>query len=141
MGPDVSPFEQIDHAFWLLSIASSWLPKSTHAVLLKGMKELKSWLWQDLGIENPMRRWKTNGALAKALCEASLGERKFRWTNEIRDDIFNRIEVSISELDLPESSEELFDKFMQMGFVSNYLNAERKRRLHQKRGKRVLGSD
>ena len=55
MGPDVSPFEQIDHAFWLLSIASSWLPKSTHAVLLKGMKELKSWLWQDLGIENPMR--------------------------------------------------------------------------------------
>jgi hypothetical protein len=44
-GPVVSPYEHADHAFWLLSSASSWLPEKIHSYLLKGMAEWHVWPW------------------------------------------------------------------------------------------------
>jgi hypothetical protein len=43
-GPEVSPYEDADHAFWLLSSASSWLPVRVRSVLLDGMKNYHTWL-------------------------------------------------------------------------------------------------
>ena len=86
-GPEVSPYEDADHAFWLLSSASAWLPARVRSVLLDGMKNNTLWLWH--------KPW-SNGTLPKAVF--STKGTTFKWNTTIELDVRNRIKQTITLL-------------------------------------------
>jgi hypothetical protein len=143
-GPQVSPFEGADHTFWLLSSSSSWLPRHIHDVLIEGMRNWITWLWGELTTDHQEQSWKTYGALTRALYDLPKATTKFRWTDETRDDALNRIRLSIRDLNLEEKPEELFDRFVRLGFPACYLKTQRrlqrKRNSHKSGGRKQKGS-
>ncbi len=134
-GPTVSPYEHADHAFWLLSDASSWLPKEIHTFLLAGMMDWHAWLWGYVSIEKG-GDWKSNGALTRALYSAVDG-RAFRLNNEIEDDLMHRIELSIKTLNLPDTVPAILERFLKRGFPAKFVKSERRmRRIREGKGSR-----
>lgn len=122
-GPHVSPYEDADHTFWLLSSASSWLPASIHTYLLEGTAR-HMWLW-GYGHTDEGGSWESNGALAEALYE-SLDGKPFKWTEARKHDLLNRIELSVETLKLPERPETIQEHFLANKIVSKLIQAQRK---------------
>jgi len=125
-GPAVSPFEHGDHAFWLLSSASSWLPDRIHSFLIEGMMNWNVWTWGYIGTEKG-GDWKSNGSLARALCEA-VNRKPFKWSRPIKDDVLHRIELAIEILKLPDSPGQILKLFIDYDFAGNWIRAENRRR-------------
>lgn len=128
-GPQISPYEETDHAFWLLSSASEWLPKKIRDFMIDGMAKWHAWVWYKMR-ENT---WASAGALSDALSESNKGK-PFKWTELIEDDVFHRISKTINELSLPDSPAEILRRFVSEKFPEKRLLAqsgieERKARL------------
>jgi hypothetical protein len=123
-GPIVSPYEDADHAFWLLSSASLWLPSRVRVTLLNGLKGWHTWLW-DGGHE---------GTLSGALYSAK-GSRRFIWTSKIEADVRTRIRKAIKSLSLPDSENQLIERFRQEKFPESFLKMERERQKQQRSNK------
>jgi hypothetical protein len=132
-GPPVSPYEHTDHAFWLLSKASSWMPENIREFLIEGMANWSVWLWWEHGFYKG-GVWKTIGSLANSLIYASEGK-NFKWNTDIQDDVIHRIEMAIATLQLPETSQKILDRFLKYDFPGKYLQSN-KRRKSQKLKKR-----
>jgi hypothetical protein len=128
-GPNVSPYDDADHAFWLLSENSLWLPKAIHSVLLDGM--LMEPCWKPWGgfysSDDRGGPWKSNGALEKALNGAVEGK-SFKWTSTLKDDVYNRIEQAVEILGLPDPPDDILDRFLKNGFCETYIQAKRRQR-------------
>jgi len=131
-GPSVSPYEHAEHAFWLLSSASSWLPERVHAILLEGMASWSAWVWTD-GKEK-VRNENNRNALLEALLAAGDEGKRFRWTKAIEEDALNRIEFAIATLKLPDSPMDILERFVEYGFPGKYITDRQK--LHNRRQKR-----
>ena len=58
-GPEVSPYHEFDHALWLMSEASDWLPPRIHDYLLDGLANWISWAWG--GAREWFRPWRRMG--------------------------------------------------------------------------------
>jgi hypothetical protein len=106
-GPEVSPYEDADHAFWLLSSASEWLPKKIRTFMIDGMAKWHAWMWWKMR-ENT---WASAGALTDALSEPKRN-RPFKWTKQIEDDVFHRISKTVKDLDLPDTPDEILKRFV-----------------------------
>jgi hypothetical protein len=119
-GPPVSPYKHADHLAWLLSNDSNWLPESIHDVLLAGMAGWGAWLWT-------MGDWPSAGALAEALRHSDPGV-GFRWSRRRKEDALGRLNRSVEELGLPETSDELLRKFIDYGFPQRWIASEERRR-------------
>lgn len=119
-GPPVSPYEHADHLAWLLSSDSNWLPESIHEVLLTGMGSWRAWLWT-------MGDWPSAGALAEALLDSDRGV-GFRWSRRRKEDALGRLSRSVKELGLPETSDELLQKFIDYGFPQRWIASEERSR-------------
>jgi hypothetical protein len=128
-GPNVSYHEDPDHTFWLLSRASLWIPHNIHDVLLDGMRRWITWPWGPL-CKSKDGEWKTFGALSKVLYEAIDGK-PFRWSDEVKDDVFNRIQLSIQRMKLPDTVDKIFKRFLKHRFVENYIQTQRSHRRRQ----------
>jgi hypothetical protein len=125
-GPQVSPYYGIDHAVWLLSRVSAWLPENIRQYLLKGMKDWISWQWGRLASSSDRGGdWASNGALLDLIYKCLEKRRPFKWTKKAEDDARNRLRRCIDDLSLPESLEELFDLFVQHRFPEHSLAVER----------------
>ena len=123
-GPTVSPYEQADHLFWLLSSASQWLPHRVHDVLLEGLASWVTWVWHYRRDEpGPTRHL---AAMFDALSDAQHGRRKFQWSSAVEDDVRKRIAYAISRLKLPESVDQLLGAFRTHDLPRRYLGAQRK---------------
>ena len=131
-GPPVSPYSHTDHAFWLLSSASSWLPKKIHSFLLEGMMNWHVWPWGDLGLDTS-GDWKSNGTLSRALYEVREGK-PFRWSRLIKDDVQHRVKLAIETLNLPDSSEDILNRFIACDFPGKWIKAEKRKRTAQSSG-------
>jgi hypothetical protein len=103
-GPPVSPYEHIDHLTWLLSDASNWIPNNIHDALLSGMASWRVWLWRS-------GNWSSAGAMADALLAADRGV-SFRWSPRRKDDVLNRMRMSILTLGLPDEPQTLLERFI-----------------------------
>ncbi|HZM04483.1 MAG TPA: toll/interleukin-1 receptor domain-containing protein [Candidatus Saccharimonadales bacterium] len=125
-GPIVSPYEDADHVFWLLSSASLWLPPRVRATLLKGLKGWHTWLWGG----------GHQGTLSEALYAAK-GSQRFKWTRAIKDDVRRRIGKTVTLLRLPDPEDQLFECFKKEEFPELYLKLE-KERLEERRSKQTL---
>ena len=126
-GPSVSPYQNAEHLFWLLSSSSDWLPIPQHEILIDGMASWASWPWTE-GKGKP-RIDKGLPPLAAALQAAAEGKR-FRWSKAIKDDVLSRIEFAINTLKLSDSPESIFDRFMELDFPVRYVKTWRSRQLH-----------
>ena len=122
-GPNVAYHEDPDHAFWLLSRANLWIPDKIHDVLLDGMRRWITGLWGPLR-EDKDGEWKSFGALSNALYEAIDGK-AFRWSDDVKDDVFNRIQLSVERMSLPDTVDKIFEGFLKWRFVENYIKTER----------------
>lgn len=128
-GPSVSPYSDTDHAFWLLSSASCWLPKKVHSFLLEGMKIWHVWPWGDLGLDKG-GDWKSNGTLSRALHEGAEGK-PFKWAKPIKDDVLHRAELAVKTLKLPDSPEHIMELFINHDFPQAWIKEAMKRRKTQ----------
>ena len=122
-GPTVSPYEHTDHAIWLLSSSSNWLPRPLHKVLLEGIKHSRLWLWGYVAT-NKGGGWQSNGNFCEHLYDAAEGK-GFVWSNLLVDDVLHRIELSRQLLHLPESSRELLRRFQDQQFAEAFVRTER----------------
>ena len=118
-GPEVSPYEDADHVFWLLSSASLWLPTLVRTTLLIGMKNRPIWMWHE-------------GEFAEALFSAKKSQ-KVKWTRAMIDDVRNRIHKTVSLLGLCDSEDQLLERFKEEGFAESYLKFEEERTKAQTR--------
>jgi len=132
-GPPVSPYEHSDHAFWLLSKASSWMPEKIREFLIDGMAQWHVWPWWEHGFDKG-GGWKTCGALANSLYDASEGK-IFKWNADIQDDIIHRIEMAITKLQLPDTSQEILDQFLKYDFPGKYMQSNKRRKSQKSKGK------
>ncbi|WP_281184443.1 toll/interleukin-1 receptor domain-containing protein [Trichlorobacter lovleyi] len=128
-GPTVSPYEDADHLFWLLSESSKWLPEATREILLDGIVSRSRWLWgsiqSDYGGE-----WRHCGDLLDAVHDL-IGNKKEVLPKSAVFDLENRIALSIKLLDLPESIDAIKKSFLEHRVVERTIAGEffvRKRR-------------
>jgi hypothetical protein len=128
-GPTVSPYEHSDHAFWLLSDASIWLPRKIRSCLIEGMASWGVWTWYEMG-DRKKDLWETNGLLFSALREAVEGK-PFHWRSRIKDDLFNKIQLAIESLNLPNSAEEILERFRTYRFAQKYIREQQRLRKKQ----------
>jgi hypothetical protein len=126
LGPPVSPYEHADHAFWLLSKASSWMPETIREFLIDGMANWHDWLWWEYSVDKG-GLWKTSGSLATSLFDAAEGK-AFKWNTDIRDDVIHRIEMAIATLHLPDTSQEILDRFLNYDFPAKYIQSGKRRK-------------
>jgi hypothetical protein len=134
-GPTVSPYEEADHLFWLLSKSSKWLPPSSRKCLLDGIANCSRWLWGHISLEKG-GDWENCGALAEALDDAVDGK-KFRFSKEIDSDLEKRLALSKSQLFLPESIEELKKRFLEYQIIEKTIAAEKAIRKQRRRRQEV----
>jgi hypothetical protein len=118
-GPIVSPYEDADHAFWLLSSASSWLPARVRVTLLNGLKGWHTWLWHE-------------GKLSDTLFAAKRRQ-NFKWNRGIINDVRRRIGKTIKLLRLPDTEDQLFERFKEEKFPESFLKLEAGRVEERKR--------
>jgi len=130
-GPSISPYEEADHLFWLLSEACDWLPEKIHSILIAGMKNWHAWPWSSVNIDQG-GDWKSCGALSNSLYKAANNAKyKFSWSDEINDDVSNRIRLSRHSLNLPDSVDDILQRFIDHQFPKYFLQSEK--RLQRKR--------
>jgi hypothetical protein len=128
-GPTVSPYEDADHLFWLLSKSSNWLPASARKCLLDGIANWSRWLWGYISFDKA-GDWEHCGALAEAIHDAA-DRKKFCFSKAIEFDLENRIALSKRQLGLPESLGNLKKRFLEYQIIEKTIAAEkgiRKRR-------------
>lgn len=127
-GPDVSPYQDSEHVFWLLSSASDWLPRRIHKVLLDGLTSATFWLWKSSKDHDPEADRRGMPPLWDALYEAVERRRKFRWSMKVEDDIRKRVDYAVGLLQLPESTDALLDRIRKFDLVGRWVAAERNMR-------------
>lgn len=130
-GPTVSPYEEADHLFWLLSECSTWLPSEIRRCLLDGVAKGTRWLWGYIGLEEG-GEWRNCGALAKAIHDAIHG-RNFRFSSAVGTDLANRVALSIRRLSLPDTNEALIAAFKREHMAEAAIAAGEKRRLRHRK--------
>lgn len=125
-GPQVSPYHAFDHAMWLLSKTSNWLPPTIHDYLLAGLANWISWAWGSLASSSDRGGdWASNSALHERIWKCLESKTKFSWTKKAKDDAQHRVELAVRTLSLPESPAEIFDRFVSHAFPQKYIAAER----------------
>lgn len=123
-GPLVSPYEETDHLFWLLSTTSSWLPDNIHAYLLKGMTENRLWTWGYIGNREKLD-WENSGELARAIFDSTDGK-QFEWTEQMKNDLIHRIKLSVKTLGLPDTIEEMFEHLINYNPPQRLITSEKR---------------
>lgn len=128
--PNVRAYEHIDYLLWLLSCRSSWLPCSAHDYLLRGMKEWAAWSWQR-GSASSDYESPAAGELSLWLLR-SRQPRRFTPPATAMADLRDRFDYGRELLDLPESTDELVERFRSEDVINAWFEAQRKRRARRR---------
>ena len=121
-GPHVSPFEEAEHLFWLLSAQSNWLPNNIHSYLLSGLLSANNWTWSGFGSDKG-GLWKSNGSFESDLHTCIDKKRQFQWKKSTTDDCMHRIKAAIDILKLPETVQEIFDKVVELDLPNIWIKS------------------
>lgn len=138
LGPNCRAFPPIEHAVWLLSKQSEWLPRDRHSYLLQGMKDWAVWPWPE-NDRNSQYTHADAGALADLLATSANAKRKkeFRFTRAAMADLEARVAHARGILFLPEEAQQLTQRFLQEGFVESWFAAQSRRSGRQRRRKQT----
>ncbi|HAX44538.1 MAG TPA: toll/interleukin-1 receptor domain-containing protein [Bryobacteraceae bacterium] len=122
--PNVRAYENIDYLLWLLSCRSSWLPCRAHDYLLRGMKEWAAWPWwrgsAESNYESPAA-----GELSDWLMR-SRQPRRIALPATAMTDLRDRFGYGRELLDLPESADELVERFRSEDVLESWFEAKRR---------------
>jgi len=126
-GPPVRFYDDIDCIAWLLSAESSWVPPRLRSTLTTGMADWAVWLWSEdgrsrSGFKGDSGTGQLAGELRKRRSQAT-----FRLKEAARRDLESRLAFSAQLLALPETGTTLADRFVGIGFIEGYFNAQRHR--------------
>ena len=105
---------------WLLSNDSKWMPEQARTVLLTGMREWAVWHWHKPNFEEQelgLTAYDNIGALQKNLFRCDHDDLVI--TPEARYDVTMRIEQSRILLSLPETTDDLVQRFLSCGFIES----------------------
>jgi len=110
-GPPVAYYETIDYLFWLLSSKSDWLPSRVRETLTVGLCAAQTWVRQarDGSIRPSEHLLRTLAAT-----EADDDVPRAPATQEA---VMTLAQVSVDELDLPESAAELAERLFEIGAI------------------------
>jgi len=127
-GPTVSTYEIFDYVPWLVSSASHWMPQGIREGLLRGIAEWSVWPWHTLRMPRTTTEFDDSdkaftGAFAKALRSAD-GFDTLRLTKAARDDLRDRIAISVGLLKLPELADDLASSLLASPFLRWYFGPE-----------------
>ena len=118
-GPQVSVYEPIDHAAWLVSSKSSWLDKTRRRALLAGIFEWAVWpMWHDT--EN----WRDQERLLTLLDEQRLSATKRQVVTAL---VRKRVILAVEKLELQESADYLTDQLVKAGLIASYRRRQKSR--------------
>jgi hypothetical protein len=123
-GPTVSPFEDADHLFWLLSSDSEWLPKAIREYLLEGLAKSFTWVWGRLKPDKGGER-DTCGVLQQNMFSAIANE-KTTVSEEADDDLIQRISHSKKLLGFSNSVDEIKRRFISQRVIDKTIEAEKR---------------
>jgi hypothetical protein len=120
MGPQVTVYDVIDYVAWILSAASEWMPAAQRAALLDGLKQWKVWPgWHKRDV-------RASEGLYEALAE------KPKDKNYLRADavqiVARRLAESATILGLPETGDELVQRFLTENFIAVWRRKDRQKR-------------
>ncbi len=126
IGPSVCLYDLIDCLIWILSSKSDWLPNNIQKNLFTGLCSWSVWGWNNIRYEGYTNNENT-GDFFRFLFN-SLDNPKLNISEGAMNDLYTRIQVSIEILNLPESKEQLADKFLSSGAIESWVvsNAKRK---------------
>jgi hypothetical protein len=132
MGPPVRTHEMFDYVVWLLSSASGWMPEVLREGLLRGIAEWSVWPWGTLRSPRSEGKFESSdkpftGEFAEAIHRARHLD-TFRLTSPARDDLRDRVELSVRVLSLPESADELVSRFIGSRFLADHFGKDSLRR-------------
>jgi hypothetical protein len=119
-GPEVRFYAYMDYLAWFLSEASSWLPAGTRELLTAGMGGWGVWPWREH--ERPIPGFNPNsstGEFSRQLDEVN-SSAAFHPDSKALEDLRHRLTFSSSLLNLPESGNELADRFTGRGVIDQY---------------------
>lgn len=126
IGPSTRLYDLIDCLIWLLSSKSDWLPNSIRNILFNGLCNWSAWDWTNISYEGYDKDENT-GEFFHFLYD-SLDNPKLNISDGAKKDIYTRIQVAIEVLYLPESKEQLADKFLSSGAIESWVKSNDKRR-------------
>lgn len=116
-GPHIAYYEHFDHAVWLLSSGSYWLPQKIRSFLITGMANWHVWPeWKLFYEDNPF---------FEALYNAVHNNEEFRWTKMVTSCLINRIDLSINKLKLLDTSQSLLNRLKRHKFIELYIKSKR----------------
>lgn len=127
-GPPCRVYPNFDYAIWPLSSSSNWMPRRIRKVLTAGMKEWGVWHWTDslTNIERELEIEPYDGMGAFMTTIWQKGARTpADFGDEARADLLARIGISKRLLSLPERAETLARRFLEAGFVEEYVRRHR----------------
>ena len=131
MGHNVKIYDCIDYIIWFLSSDSRWMPENIRVFLLKGMKEWIVWPWTKYEIINNgvpgYDGSRVAGKLAEFMCRAN-DLKDFTLTESCIADIKTRINTAIYYIETKDSVDDLYEKFMNEGFIQNWFDFHKKRK-------------
>lgn len=126
MGPHIRVLEPFEYVCWILSMQSEWLPLDTRDMLATGLKEWEVWNWSR-GMSTYGEEWPTSGCLFRDLHELVDGGRA-GISDEGVDDLQNRMHLATQLLSTPEEPDELVRRFLEAGFIDNWISEQQARR-------------
>ena len=124
--PNVRAYDHIDYLLWLLSRRSCWLPHSTHDYLLRGMKEWAVWPWHRGSADSDYES-SASGELSLWLMK-SKQPRRIVPPAVAMTDLRDRCDYARELLDLPESTDELVERFQSEDVLKAWFEAQRRHR-------------
>lgn len=120
LGPSRRRHDQIDFIFWLLSEQSSWLPENIHFMLLQGLKDWGVWPWSGFSNSSDFEGTSNSGALQDEMWRCEEGK-TLELNDKIIKDIEERIYHTAIRLQLPETVEELYERFLKADFIEDWI--------------------
>jgi hypothetical protein len=141
IGPVVQAFDNFDYLIWLISDESTWMPETHRAFLLDGMINWGVWIqYADRPQNDAFKPIPESGTFWKQLYSAleDGSWKRFHLSPAALKDLRSRISAVREALNLPESTEELLQKFLQTDCIARWFKLPWQRRQRRRKSLRKL---
>lgn len=132
IGPPTSRYDHIDWILWLISDASTWLPMEIRSILLRGLKEWAVWQLDPSNSYSNYDPGVFGGHLTELMFDAKTSK-SFKLTEKASEEIKARIVHTMDILNLPESSSELYQRFLEEKVIETSIDARKRWHARKKR--------
>jgi hypothetical protein len=126
-------FEYFDYLIGLISKDTDWMPPKIKSYLLSGFHDWNVWSWYKVPsrYSRVIKKTKNTGNLYNLMIDAVEKEKSFKITKTVIGDIKDRITWSKNILELNDEVDNLYNCFMEYGFIDSFIQDRIKRKYRQ----------